>query len=136
MAKRTYQILVFLLIAAALVFGYEIFFKSTDDGLQGGFERIAYVRNENNMGGTLSYYAYTVQDTANADYDRLADRLPHNKHYAITTIFFFDKQDSLPTTLTVAPPHFDTLRYRPLATYIIHPSGNGELFPGLAPTNQ
>lgn len=136
MAKRTYQILAFLLIIALAVFAYEIFNRSDDRELSGGFERVAYTRNENNMGGTLSYYAYTVSDTALADYEGLAQRLPHNKHYAITTVFFFSQESPAPSELTVASPHFDTLRYRPAATYIIHPSGNGELFRGLPPADQ
>lgn len=133
MAKRTYQILVFILVAAAIVFGYEVFYRSSEDKLPGGFERVAYVRNENNMGGTLSFYVYTVADTTTADYESLAGRLPHNKHYAVSTIFFFDRNLPVPSTITVEPPHFDTSSYKPVATYIIHPSGNGELFYGLPP---
>ncbi len=136
MAKRIYQTFAFLLIIALAVFAYEMFTRSGDGELSGGFERVAYIRNENNMGGTLSYYAYTVSDTTLADYERLAMRLPHNKHYAITTVFFFNQQDAVPTDLTVAPPHFDTLLYRPVATYVIHPSGNGELFRGLPLADQ
>lgn len=136
MAKRTYQILVIILIFAVALFTYEVFFRSGDAEVPGGFARVAYVRNPNNMGGTLSYYAYTVSDTLLADYAALARRLPHNKHYAVTTIFFFAEQAPVPATLTVAPPHFDTLTYRPVATYVIHPSGNGELFQGLPPADQ
>lgn len=136
MAKRTYQILVFILIVAVAVFAYELFYRSGDEQVPGGFERLAYVRNQNNMGGTLSYYAYAVSDTAHADYEGLASRLPHNKHYAVTTVFFFDRQGPVPAQLAVAPPHFDTLQFRPVATYVIHPSGNGELTKHLPPANQ
>lgn len=136
MAKKTYKILVFILIVAALVFGYEVYYGAGNDDVNGGFERVAYIRNENNMGGTLSYYAYTVADHKNADFEALANRLPHNKHYAVTTVFFFDKGHPAPSTLSVAPPHFDTVRYHPIATYIIHPSGNGELVHGLPKPHQ
>lgn len=49
MAKRTYQILIFILIVAVAVFAYELFYRSGDEQVPGGFERIAYVRNQNNM---------------------------------------------------------------------------------------
>ncbi len=136
MAKRTYQTLTVVLIFAVALSVYEIFFRSSDAEVPGGFSRAAYIRNPNNMGGTLSYYAYTVSDTTIADYAALAQRLPHNKHYAVTTVFFFSEKDLVPTTLTVTPPHFDTLTYRPVATYVIHPSGNGELFQSLPPVTQ
>lgn len=95
--------------------------------IPGGFDEVAYIRNENNLGTVLLYYAFTVEDTAKADYMALGKTLPFNKTSGITTAFMFDKASPAPTQLTLEAPHFDTTRYRPIAVYVIDKVGNRTL---------
>lgn len=92
--------------------------------IPGGFDEVAYVRNENNLGTVLLYYAFTVADTARADYEALGKTLPFNKTSGITTAFLFDKAKPAPSVLSLHPPHFDTTRYQPIAVYVIDKVGN------------
>lgn len=96
--------------------------------LAGGFEEVAFVRNENNLGTVLLYYAFTVKDTANADYEALGKTLPFNKTSGITTAFFFFGEG--PAKLSLQTPHFDTARFTPLKVYTIDKVGNRTLTSG------
>lgn len=97
---------------------------TTRNSLPGGFDEVAYVRNENNLGTVVLYYAFTVSDTANADYMALGQTLPFNKTSGITTAFFFDKTEPAPNELVLEFPHFDTALYKPIAVYTIDKVGN------------
>lgn len=98
--------------------------------LPGGFEEVAFVRNENNLGTVLMYYAFTVKDTNSADYEALGKTLPFNKTSGVTTAFFFYGEG--PKKLELAAPHFDTTRFRLLRVYTIDKVGNRILTRGLA----
>jgi hypothetical protein len=95
--------------------------------IPGGFNEVAYVRNENNLGTILLYYAFTVKDPANADYEALGKTLPFNKSSGITTAFMFEEGKPAPSTLRLDPPHFDTTQYTPIAKYVIDKVGNRTL---------
>lgn len=92
--------------------------------IPGGFDEVAYVRNENNLGTILLYYAFTVNDKANADYQALGKTLPFNKSSGITTAFMFDETKPFPTKITLEPPHFDTTLYKPIGVFVIDKVGN------------
>lgn len=92
--------------------------------IPGGFDEVAYVRNENNLGTILLYYAFTVNDKQNADYQALGKTLPFNKSSGITTAFMFDKAKPFPTKLTLEQPHFDTTLYKPIGVFVIDKVGN------------
>ncbi len=92
--------------------------------IPGGFDEVAYIRNENNQGTILLYYAFTVADTTNADYLALGKTLPFNKSSGITTAFMFDKTKPAPISLSLAPPHYDTLKFKPIGVYVIDKVGN------------
>lgn len=97
--------------------------------LPGGFEEVAFVRNENNLGTVLLYYAFTVKDTTIANYEALGKTLPFNKTSGVTTAFFF--HGSAPDKLTLEAPHYDTTRFRPVRVYTIDKVGNRTLTSGL-----
>ena len=82
------------------------------------FEKVAYVRNENNQGGIYQYYAYTVSDTAQADYIALMEMLPFSGKTGETTVYFFDKNRPYPAVLTLEVPNFDVYQYQPVAVYV------------------
>lgn len=75
--------------------------------LPGGFERVAYVRNENNQGGIYQYYAYTVKELQEAEYASLVEMLPLSGKTGLTTVYFFDKKGLYPSELKLDVPHFD-----------------------------
>lgn len=91
--------------------------------IPGGFDRVAYVRNENNQGGIYQYYVFTVQDISSADYTALIGMLPFHGKSGETTVFFFDKNQPYPKELRLESPHFDTTKYFPVAVYVRNKTG-------------
>ncbi|ADQ16168.1 hypothetical protein Lbys_0390 [Leadbetterella byssophila DSM 17132] len=117
------------IVVLGLIF-YNFFKLPNRADLPGKFEEKAFVRNENNLGTVLLYYAFTVGDTLNADYQALGKTLPFNKTNGITTAFFFHGE--APDNLSLEPPHFDTTRYEVLKTLTIDKVGNRVLTDGLS----
>lgn len=108
------------LIAIPLVlvisyFIYESLSQKSIKSLSGEFEEVAFVRNDQNKGGIIRIYAVTVGDIANADFDACVSYFPVNDYGSKTTIYFFDKKEPYPTTLSLDPPHFDTSAYRAIS---------------------
>lgn len=95
--------------------------------LIGGFEEVAFVRNEQNKGGIIRVYAFSVADTIGADYIGCGNLLPHNDYGSITTAYFFESGKPIPDLLDLEPPHFDTTRYQPVAVYNKGDDGVGKL---------
>ena len=85
--------------------------KSIED-LPGGFNEVAFVRNEQNKGGIIRIYAVTVGDLLNADYTACLELLPVNDYGSTTTVYFFDRTAPYPTTLAIDAPHFDGTKYK------------------------
>lgn len=105
------------IIGAALIlvigFGlWETFNQPTIGDLPGDFEEVAFVRNEQNKGGIVRVYAVTVGDVEGAAYDACADMFPTNDYASVTKIYFFDKQQPYPSTLSLEEPHYDNTRYK------------------------
>lgn len=86
--------------------------------LAGGFEEVAFVRNEQNKGGIIRIYAFTVTDSTNADYLACGNLLPHNEYGSTTKAYFFLSDTPFPTVLNLDTPHFDLKRYHPIAHYV------------------
>jgi hypothetical protein len=95
------------IFAAIMVYQYLQLDNSSD--LKGGFERVSYVRNENNQGGIYQYYAYTVKDSADAEYLKMVEMLPLSGKTGLTTVYFFDKKGLYPSELKLSSPHFDPI---------------------------
>lgn len=112
--KRKSRKIWYIGIALVFVLGYAIWQSYNQPGiadLKGDFEEVAFVRNDQNKGGILRIYAVTVGDIANADYDACADLFPVNDFNSTTRVYFFDKNQPYPTTLTLEPPYYDTAQY-------------------------
>lgn len=116
-----------VIVICLIVVFYNFSSIPSRNDIPGGFDEVAYVRNENNLGTILLYYAFTVKDQEGADYDALGKTLPFNKSSGITTAFIFDKESPAPNKLTLDPPHFDTTQYKPIAVYVIDKVGNRTL---------
>ncbi len=101
-------------IGLIIILGYgiwEAFNQPSIEDLSGNFSEVAFVRNEQNKGGIIRIYAVTVGDVANAKFDACADLFPVNDYGSITKIYFFDKSQPFPTSLTIDPPHYDTTQF-------------------------
>ena len=85
------------------------------------------LRNEQNKGGIIRIYAFTVSHPVEADYLGCGDLLPHNDYGSLTKAYFFESGAPAPTTLRLSPPHFDTTRFRPLAVYSKDKDGIGRV---------
>lgn len=114
--KRSVWIWMATVAVFAGVMVYQYLQLDNASKLKGGFERVAYVRNENNQGGIYQYYAYTVKDIQNAEYTALVEMLPLSGKTGLTTIYFFDKKKEYPQTLSLNPPHFDE-KYIPIKIF-------------------
>lgn len=104
---------------------WEIFSNRGAGDLVGGFVEVAFVRNEQNKGGIIRIYAFSVSDTIDADYSGCGELLPHNQYGSVTTAYFFASRKPVPDLLRLEPPHFDTTLYKPVAVYYRGEDGVG-----------
>lgn len=95
--------------------------------LTGRFEEIAFARNEQNKGGIVRIYAFTVADTAGADYLGCGELLPHNEYGSTTKVYFFEAGKPVPQSLQLEPPHFDATQFHPVAVYLKSKDGVGNV---------
>lgn len=93
--------------------------------LPGGFQEVAFTRNEQNKGGIIRIYAFTVKDPSIANYQACGDLMPHNDYGSFTKVYFFLEGQPAPTTLALEPPHFDPQQYQPIAVYSKGEDGTG-----------
>ncbi len=118
MKKRTFRI---VLIGIALFIGFMILKDSfTQRGIKdlpGGFEEVAFVRNEQNKGGIIRIYAFSVEYPERADYHACGDLLPYNEYGSATIAYFFKKGEPMPKHLVIDSPHFEASAFSPIATY-------------------
>ncbi|PRD55887.1 hypothetical protein [Sphingobacterium gobiense] len=101
-------------VGLILLLGYgiwEAYNQPSIKDLQGDFEEVAFIRNDQNKGGIMRVYAVTVGDMENAQYDACADMFPTNDYGSTTKIYFFDKSKPYPSILTIESPHYDTDQY-------------------------
>jgi hypothetical protein len=80
-----------ILFVSVLVVGlifYSLFKSENINSLDGGFEELAFVRNENNTGPINRVYAFSVRDTLWLEMQKHTDLLPHTK-YGTTKVYYF-----------------------------------------------
>jgi|SRR5690606_20624537 hypothetical protein len=116
-----------ILIAFIALLAQDLLRHRGPTNLKGGFEEIAFVRNEQNKGGIVRIYAFRVTDTLGADYMGCGELLPHNDYGSVTTVYFFQSGTPAPSSLQLEPPHFDTLKFRPIAVYTKGKDGVGRV---------
>lgn len=112
--KKIWLVAVVLLIGLGYML-WDSFSQPTITDLPGQFEEVAFVRNEQNKGGIVRVYAVTVGDISNAKLDACADLFPTNEFGSVTKIYFFDKSQPYPTTLSIDPPHYDTNQFHAIS---------------------
>lgn len=95
--------------------------------LNGGFEEIAFVRNEQNQGSIIRIYTFRVADTVGADYMGCGELLPHNEYGSMTKAYFFEPGAPAPMSIQLELPHFDTVKFRPVAVYYKGKDGVGRV---------
>ena len=124
---KNYRKVWLLAVPLIIILGYMIWDSYSQPGIEdipGDFEEVAFVRNEQNKGGIERIYAVTVGDLANANFDACAELFPTNDYNSVTRIFFFDKNQPYPTTLSLEPPHYDNAKYE--AVNIIKRRGSND----------
>lgn len=128
MFKRYRTLLICLVIVVLGILLVQDFLQQRGPAdLKGGFEEIAFVRNEQNKGGIVRVYAFRVTDTTDADYLGCGELLPHNDYGSVTKAYFFLAGDATPESLLLEPPHFDTTRFHPVAVYLKNKDGIGNV---------
>lgn len=128
MSKRYRKGIIGLILIAFIAFlVQDILLSRGPANLKGGFEEIAFVRNEQNKGGIVRIYAFGVTDTLGADYLGCGELLPHNDYGSVTTVYFFESGNLAPSLLQLEPPHFDTSKFRPIAVYTKGKDGVGRV---------
>lgn len=129
MAKKRYRTLLLCLVVVVLgaLLVQDFLQRQGPADLQGGFKEVAFVRNGQNKGGIVRVYAFSVADTAGADYLGCGELLPHNDYGSVTTAYFFPPGHAMPESLRLEPPHFDTTRFHPVAVYVKSEGGIGRV---------
>jgi len=90
-------ILIVLVVVVGLIF-YSLFTSENINTINGDFEELAFVRNENNTGPVHRIYAFSIQDTLWSSMQKHADLLPHTK-YGTTEVYYFLKDEILESQL-------------------------------------
>ena len=105
MTKKTKYLL--LLIAAALVvwFTWDAFNQPGVQDLKGGFEEVAFYRNENNTGPITRVFAVTVADTLWREMRQYGDLMPYTK-YGTTKVYFFRQGQPVPKVVQPGEVNF------------------------------
>ncbi len=126
MIRKYRKLLIALLVVvfAALVVRDLVQHRGPAD-LVGGFQEIAFARNEQNKGGIVRIYVFSVKDTTAADYEGCGALLPHNDYGSVTKAFFFAVDQFAPPSVQLDPPHFDTVQFHPVAVYVKGKDGVG-----------
>lgn len=131
MTKRRRNLLTGLAVIAFLaLLARDLLRHPGPTDMQGGFEEIGFVRNEQNKGGIIRIYAFSVADTANADYLGCGELLPYNDYSSMTRAYFFEPDSSADLSvlsIRLEPPHFDTVKFRPVAVYYKGEDGVGKV---------
>ena len=135
MVKRYRKLVIGLVVAVFGALLVQDFLQGRGPAdLKGGFEEIAFARNEQNKGGIVRIYAFSVADTIDADYLGCGELLPHNDYGSITKAYFFQAGKAAPKSLQLEPPHFDTMHFRPVAVYLKSKDGVGNVSKLFMPT--
>jgi hypothetical protein len=85
MMKKFFLLFIGIIIVAMLL---NMLLSENINTIEGGFEELAFVRNENNTGPVHRLYAYHVSDTLWGNIQKHADLLPHTK-YGSTEVYYF-----------------------------------------------
>lgn len=119
MVGRYRKLLIGLAVAAFTTsVVYDLLRQRSPADLKGGFKEIAFARNEQNKGGIMRVYAFSVADIVDADFMGCGDLLPHNDYGSVTKAFFFASDKPAPPTIQLESPHFDVGQFHPVAVYL------------------
>lgn len=122
--KRFYYFMTVLVVGLVLYISWNSFTQEGVQDLKGDFKRLAFARNENNVGPVERVYAVSMSDTLWQEMKLYGDFMPHTK-YGNTKVYFFLDQQPAPSSLVAAPENIDPA-YRPycLAKYEKDGMGN------------
>jgi hypothetical protein len=85
-------------IAASLWMLADALIQPGVDDLKGDFKELAFVRNEQNSGPVMRFYAASVRDTLWDEFEKYGDFMPHTK-YGTTKVYFFLPGAPMPENL-------------------------------------
>lgn len=105
--QRIFLIAITIIISVIL---WTSFSQDTVDDLSGGFEEVAFYRNENNTGPIIRKYVVSLSDTLWHEMEQYGQMMPYTK-YGTTTVFYFIHGSEIPQSLNPNSPSFDT-RYQ------------------------
>lgn len=92
---------VLMAVVALLVvwFVKDAFTQPGVQDLPGGFEEVAFYRNENNTGPIVRIYAVTLEEASVDQMRQYGDFMPHTK-YGTTKVYFFKKGQPAPAEVS------------------------------------
>lgn len=122
--KKTFYFIALLVGALVLHIIWNSFSQEGVQDLNGEFKRLAFSRNENNVGPVERVYAVSLSDTLWQEMKQYGDFMPHTK-YGNTKVYFFLNHQPAPSDLVPAPEDIAP-DYRPycLAKYQKDGMGN------------
>ncbi|MFQ3214309.1 MAG: hypothetical protein ACJAT1_001823 [Marivirga sp.] len=78
-----------------------VIFTENINSIDGGFEELAFTRNENNTGPVHRLYAFSVQDTLWENIQQHADLLAHTKYGTTEVYYFVNSDQAIPIALNL-----------------------------------
>ncbi|EMR03351.1 hypothetical protein ADICEAN_01529 [Cesiribacter andamanensis AMV16] len=93
--------------------------------LPGGFQEVAFYRNENNTGPIIRLYAVSVRDASPEQLQQYGNFMPHTK-YGTTRVYFFKEGSPVPPALYPGDVNVDAA-YQPYCIAMYEKSSMGQV---------
>jgi hypothetical protein len=116
------KIILFVFLITALLIVYSLSTAENVNSLEGDFEEMAFVRNENNTGPVHRIYVFSLNDTLWTQMRKHIDLLPHTK-YGTTEVYYFLKKDVKSIEISLDMSGLENKTLKPLAHYVKNGQG-------------
>ncbi|WKK87254.1 hypothetical protein QYS48_10940 [Marivirga arenosa] len=116
------KIILFVFLITALLIVYSLSTAENVNSLEGDFEEMAFVRNENNTGPVHRIYVFSLNDTLWTQMRKHIDLLPHTK-YGTTEVYYFLKKDVKSIEISLDMSGLENKTPKPLAHYVKNGQG-------------
>ncbi|WKK82054.1 hypothetical protein [Marivirga arenosa] len=116
------KIILFVFLITALLIVYSLSTVENVNSLEGDFEEMAFVRNENNTGPVHRIYVFSLNDTLWTQMRKHIDLLPHTK-YGTTEVYYFLKKDVKSIEISLDMSGLENKTLKPLAHYVKNGQG-------------
>ena len=123
--RKMKKIIIGVIALCIIAITYSVLTMESIHSLEGDFQKLGYVRNENNTGPVHRVYAFTVEDSLWNTMKKHLDLLPHTK-YGTTEVFYFLPESSLEVVVSLNAPKLNEQAEKKYIAYGVK-NGQGKI---------